>query len=122
MMRCSDSIKNKTKQNKTENGKPFLVILITTQVWTPLVYASLTARNGLPQWLNGKASLCGAGGAGSAPGSGRSPGGGHGSPLQYSCLKNSMDSGAWWAIVHGVPKELDTQHSDSTTAMIACLE
>ena len=35
-------------------------------------------------------------------GSGRSPGGGHGSPLQYSCLKNPMDRGTWWATVHGV--------------------
>ena len=35
------------------------------------------------------------------PGSGRSPGGGHGNPLQYSCLKNSMDRGTWWATVHG---------------------
>ena len=38
----------------------------------------------------------------SIPGSGRSPGGGHGHPLQYSCLENPMDSGAWWAKVHGV--------------------
>ena len=36
------------------------------------------------------------------PGSGRSPGGGHGNPLQYSCLENSMDRGAWQAMVHGV--------------------
>ena len=36
------------------------------------------------------------------PGSGRSPGGGHGNPLQYSCLENPMDRGAWWAAVHGV--------------------
>jgi len=36
------------------------------------------------------------------PGSGRSPGGGPGNPLQYSCLDNSMDRGAWWAMVHGV--------------------
>ena len=35
-------------------------------------------------------------------GSGRSPRGGHGNPLQYSCLENSMDRGAWWATVHGV--------------------
>ena len=42
--------------------------------------------------------------AGSIPGSGRSPGGGHGNPLQYSCLENSMDRGARWAIVHGVTK------------------
>ena len=33
------------------------------------------------------------------PGSGRSPGGGHGNPLQYSCLENAMDRGAWWATV-----------------------
>ena len=42
------------------------------------------------------------------PGSGRSPGGGHGNPLQYSCLENPMDRGAWWATVHGVTKESDT--------------
>ena len=36
--------------------------------------------------------------------SGRSPGGRHGNPLQYSCLENSMDKGAWWATVHSVAK------------------
>ena len=41
---------------------------------------------------------------GSVPGSGRSLGGGHGHPLQYSCLENPMDRGAWQAIVHGVTK------------------
>ena len=41
---------------------------------------------------------------GSIPGSGRSPGEGNGNPLQYSCLENPMDGGAWWAIVHGVTK------------------
>ena len=41
---------------------------------------------------------------GSIPGFGRSPGGGHGNPLQYSCLENPMDRGAWQATVHGVPK------------------
>ena len=40
--------------------------------------------------------------AGSIPELGRSPGGGHGYPLQYSCLENPMDRGAWWATVHGV--------------------
>ena len=43
---------------------------------------------------------------GSIPGSGRSPGGGHGNPLQYSCLENPMDRGAWRATVHGVTKSL----------------
>ena len=42
------------------------------------------------------------------PGSAKSPGGVHDSPLQYSCLENSMDRGAWWATVHGVTKESDT--------------
>ena len=47
-----------------------------------------------------------AGDLGSIPGSGRSPGEGNGNPLQYSCLENPMDRGAWWATVHGVA-ELD---------------
>ena len=41
---------------------------------------------------------------GSIPGSGRSPGGGHGNPLQYSCLENFTDRGAWWATVHRLAK------------------
>ena len=48
-----------------------------------------------------------AGDTSSIPRSGRSPGGGNGNPLQYSCLENSMDRGAWQATVHGVAKELD---------------
>ena len=42
--------------------------------------------------------------AGLLTGSGRSPGEGNGNLIQYSCLKNSMDTGAWWATVHGVAK------------------
>ena len=49
-----------------------------------------------------------AGEVGSMPGSGRSPGEGNGNPLQYSCLENPMDSGAWGATVHGVTEESDT--------------
>ena len=44
-------------------------------------------------------------------GSGRSSGGGNGNPLQYSCLENPKDRGAWWATVHGVTKS-QTQLSD----------
>ena len=51
-------------------------------------------------------------GVGSIHGSGRSPGVVNGNPLQYSCLENSMDRGAWWATVHGVTKESDmTEHA-----------
>ena len=42
--------------------------------------------------------------AGSIPGLGRSPGAENGNPLQYSCLRNPMGRGAWWATVHGVAK------------------
>ena len=49
-------------------------------------------------------SACNAGDPGSIPGLGRSPGEGNGNPLQYSCLENPMDRGAWWATVHGVTK------------------
>ena len=49
-----------------------------------------------------------AGNEGLTPGSGRFPGEGNGNPLQYSCLGNPRDRGAWWATVHGVTKESDT--------------
>ena len=45
------------------------------------------------------------------PGSGRSPGVGNHNPLQYSCLENSMDRGAWWATVHGVSELGTTEHT-----------
>ena len=47
------------------------------------------------------ASAGDAGDMGLIPGLGRSPGVGNGNPLQYSCLENSMDREAWWAVVHG---------------------
>ena len=53
---------------------------------------------------DGKESACNAGHQGSIPGSGRSHGEGNGYPLQYSCLENSMDRGAWQATVHRVTK------------------
>ena len=50
---------------------------------------------------------------GSIPGWGRSPGGGNGNPRQYSCLENSMDRGAWRAIVHGVRHDWATECKDT---------
>ena len=52
----------------------------------------------------GKESACIAVDLGSVPGSGRSPGEGNGNSIQYSCMENSTDREAWWAIVHGVTK------------------
>ena len=51
-----------------------------------------------------KESACSVGDPDSIPGSGRSPGEGNGNPLQYPCMENLMDRGAWWATVHGVSK------------------
>ena len=79
---------------------------------------------GFPDSTMMKESACNAGNttdAGLIPGSRRFPGGGNGNPLQYSCLKNSMDRGAWQATVHGVTKRsdmtwrLNTQHRHSLT-------
>ena len=55
---------------------------------------------GFPCGPPGKASACNVGDLGWIPGSGRSPGAGNGNPLQYSCLVNSMNRGAWWATLH----------------------
>ena len=69
---------------------------------------------GFPGFSDGKESACSLGDLGLIPGFGRSPGEGHGSPLQYSCLENPMDRGAWCATVHGVAKvghDWETKHS-----------
>ena len=62
---------------------------------------------GLPDGSRGKEPACDTGDTGSIPGSGISPGEVNDNPLQYFCLGNSMDRGAWGAAVHGVSKESD---------------
>ena len=57
-----------------------------------------------PGGPDGKESACNVEDSGLIPGSGRSPGEGNGYLLQYSCLENPMDRGAWWAMVHRVAK------------------
>ena len=64
-----------------------------------------------------KESVCNVGDPGSIPGLGRSPGEGNGNPLQYSCLENPMDRGAWQATVHAVAK-CQTQLSDFTSHVV----
>ena len=59
---------------------------------------------GFPDGSDGKESTCNVGDPDLIPGSGASPGEGNGYPVQYSCLENSVDRGAWQAIAHGVPK------------------
>ena len=72
-----------------------------------------------------KASACNVGDLGSIPGSGKSTGEGNGNPLQYSCLENPMDGGAWWALVHEVAKSRtrlsDFIHSLTHSSLLALL-
>ena len=80
-----------------------------------------TQRYGFPGRLSGKESIFNAGDTvdvGLFPGLGRSLGGGRGNPLQYSCLENPMDSGAWRAAIHGIAKELDTTGRRGTHGLI----
>ena len=81
----------------------YFVILFYTQCDS--IYF-LELKNG---GSDGKESACNAGDLGLISGSGRSPGEGNGSPLQYSCLENSMDRGAWWATVHEVAESDTTE-------------
>ena len=74
-------------------GSTFLSIMLTFML--QLTY---------PGSSNCKESACNARDLGSIPGYRRSPGEGHGNPFQYSCLENSRDREAWWAIVHGLAK------------------
>ena len=77
------------------NSKCFIDLHVNVATTKPL---------GLPCSSSGKESAYNAGDQGSVPGSGRFSGEGIGNPLQYTCLENSMDREAWWAIVLGIAK------------------
>ena len=68
------------------------------------LFVSLVGSLGFPGGSDGKQSANNEGVLGSIPGLGRSLGEGNGNPLQYFCLENSMDTGAYWATVHGIAK------------------
>ena len=70
----------------------------------PLPFYNKRISGQVPGGSEVKVSACNAGNLGSIPGSGRFPGKGNGNPLQYSCLENPVDRGAWWTIAHGVTK------------------
>ena len=84
-----------------------VTVITTPPPPKPLIYLShiyLLSAIYVPGGLDGKESACNAEDLGLILGLGRSLGEGNGNPLQYSCLENSMDKGAWWATVHGVAK------------------
>ena len=70
---------------------------------------SFPLKNTFPSGSDGKESACNAGDPSEIPESGRSPGEGNGFPLQYSCLENAVDRGAWWATAHGVAESTQQQ-------------
>ena len=80
-----------------EQFRPSHITRISLKTTTKLLLS-------IPGGSDANQSACNAGDLGSVPESGRCPGEGNGKPLQYSCLENPMDRGAWWAIVHGVAK------------------
>ena len=87
---------NKDLLYSTENHTQYLVIIYNRKE-PEKVYINM----GFPGGSDSQESACSAGDQGSMPGSGRSPGEGNGNLLQYSCLENSVDRGAWRATVHG---------------------
>ena len=99
-----------TEQTHTYSTQAFVLDFISHNIfkiyWFPLCYWVIFM--GLPGGNHGRGPACQSRldvrNAGSVPGSGRSPGGGNGYTFQYSCLENPIDSGAWWAAVHGVTK------------------
>ena len=126
--RCQRSNRLKHRKSNSEQSTSELWVSISCTnivIWNPRRRRQISRRKmenifeliiniiwGLPWWLSGKESTCNAGDVGSIPGSGRSSGEGNGNPLQCSCLRNPMDSGAWQAIVHVVA---NSWLSDSTT-------
>ena len=84
------------------------------------ICTELAQRMGFPGGLVVKNPPAKAGDLGSISGSGRSSGEGNGNPLQYSCLENSMDRGAWHAAVHGVAKESDMTWQQNKERVRAC--
>jgi len=73
------------------------------------VCVCVNKQTGFPGGSDSKESACSEGEPGSIPGWGRSLGEANGYSLQYSCLENPMDRGAWWAIVHGVAESDATE-------------
>ena len=82
----------------------FLICFLILSCVSCSYILEINPLSGFPYSSVGKESACNAKDLGSIPGSGRSPGEGNGNPLQYSCLENPMDRGAWRATVHGVTR------------------
>ena len=87
-----------------QSQKPVESVRELDQEGRNIILDQTSLSMGFPAGSDGKESACNAGDLGSIPGLGRSPGEGNGNPLQYPCMENSMDRGAWQATVHGVTR------------------
>ena len=103
---CSPYKKNKREQKKNTNIKKQIISLGNLPLTEKYFFLPTVMKVALVI-RNPPANAGDIRDTGSIFGLGRSPGEGNGNPLQYSCLGNPMDRGAWWATVHGVTKELD---------------
>ena len=109
---CQKAVLNKVASSLPVNcGHWTRCTLSLDLMYAQIIYYQYLTKDktkiGLPWWLSGKESTWSAGSTGntgSILGLGRSPGGGHGNPLQYSCLENLTDRGAWQATIHRVAK------------------
>ena len=104
-MRWSQSVTSRSVNRCLWIDKEFS--LLSKYVWGVVLKTfklGTTTCQSFPCSSVGKESACSAGDLGSIPGLGRFLGEGNGCPLEYSCLKNPMDKGAWWATVHRVTK------------------
>ena len=92
LLRETLSFKSVSKHTACSGGRLFLILehFLSTHS-----FKDFSGKKGFPGDSDGKVSACSAGDPGSMPGSGRSPGEGNGNPLQYSCLENSIEEGAW---------------------------
>ena len=105
---CEEPGTNELSQHPVKNNKDKDVFQrrhISREMLSTYVLGFLVAQT------PGKESAGNAGDLGLIPGLGRSPGEGNGNLLQYSCLENSMNRGAWWATVHGVKKATNTLYT-----------
>ena len=92
-------------------------LLAVWETWVRSLGWEDPLEKGFPHSLVSIESACNAGDPGSIPGLGRSPGEGNGNPVQYSCLENPMDRGAWQATVHGVAR---VRHDLATKPLPPC--
>ena len=115
---CSHTSKYKGEGQPLNRGDSWELMRTTTPTSKEQVQLQwfLTQRQDFPSGSDGKASAYNMGDPGSFPGLGRSQAEGNGNPLQYSCLENPMDRGAWEATVHGVAKSR-TQLSNFTLTL-----